>query len=414
MRTTPQRPSQPPERTPASEVARRDLYGYAGLMAFVAAVPAIEWNAIGGADLANAVRLGYFTILALGSVYLGVRRQDLGDASPVSGRNAALAPLFAGAVLGGLYFLIKYSTLNPALLYQFFGCLFALLATSEVLQPFLGLALSGNLLDEEALSDEQETDMMSRGSPAALAIAACLVVGYLQGNTGADPPGTLPLTTFAALNNLLGWGITMGSLGVIALESFAAAAFLLVGLFGYDAFFVFKSDIMVTVATQVEAPAKFLFAAMRESGDTRYPFSILGLGDVVVPGAFISLMREVDRGAVARVPARARPRAASKGVVVGESKGKAELDRGDRGWDSNRYFYSGIASYGAGLLLCFAANYITKTGQPALVYIVPSLLITACGLASSRGELAQLTAFESPRAAAAKEAMARRKQEANK
>lgn len=383
-------------------------------MAFVAAVPAIEWNAIGGADLANAVRLGYFTILALGSVYLGVRRQDLGDASPVSGRNAALAPLFAGAVLGGLYFLIKYSTLNPALLYQFFGCLFALLATSEVLQPFLGLALSGNLLDEEALSDEQETDMMSRGSPAALAIAACLVVGYLQGNTGADPPGTLPLTTFAALNNLLGWGITMGSLGVIALESFAAAAFLLVGLFGYDAFFVFKSDIMVTVATQVEAPAKFLFAAMRESGDTRYPFSILGLGDVVVPGAFISLMREVDRGAVARVPARARPRAASKGVVVGESKGKAELDRGDRGWDSNRYFYSGIASYGAGLLLCFAANYITKTGQPALVYIVPTLLITACGLASSRGELAQLTAFESPRAAAAKEAMARRKQEANK
>jgi len=380
-------------------------------MAFVAAVPAIEWNAIGGADLANAVRLGYFTILALGSVYLGVRRQDLGDASPVSGRNAALAPLFAGAVLGGLYFLIKYSTLNPALLYQFFGCLFALLATSEVLQPFLGLALSGNLLDEEALSDEQETDMMSRGSPAALAIAACLVVGYLQGNTGADPPGTLPLTTFAALNNLLGWGITMGSLGVIALESFAAAAFLLVGLFCYDAFFVFKSDIMVTVATQVEAPAKFLFAAMRESGDTRYPFSILGLGDVVVPGAFISLMREVDRGAVARVPARARPRAASKGE---SRKGKAELDRGDRGWDSNRYFYSGIASYGAGLLLCFAANYITKTGQPALVYIVPSLLITACGLASSRGELAQLTAFESPRAAAAKEAMARRKQEANK
>jgi len=379
-------------------------------MAFVAAVPAIEWNAIGGADLANAVRLGYFTILALGSVYLGVRRQDLGDASPVSGRNAALAPLFAGAVLGGLYFLIKYSTLNPALLYQFFGCLFALLATSEVLQPFLGLALSGNLLDEEALSDEQETDMMSRGSPAALAIAACLVVGYLQGNTGADPPGTLPLTTFAALNNLLGWGITMGSLGVIALESFAAAAFLLVGLFCYDAFFVFKSDIMVTVATQVEAPAKFLFAAMRESGDTRYPFSILGLGDVVVPGAFISLMREVDRGAVARVPARARPRAAPKGE---SRKGKAELDRGDRGWDSNRYFYSGIASYGAGLLLCFAANYITKT-QPALVYIVPSLLITACGLASSRGELAQLTAFESPRAAAAKEAMARRKQEANK
>ena len=56
--------------------------------------------------------------------------------------------------------------------------------------------------------------------------------------------------------------------------------FLLLGLFFYDAFFVFKSDAMLTVATQIEAPAKFLWAAEREAGDTRYPFSVLGLGDV--------------------------------------------------------------------------------------------------------------------------------------
>ena len=34
------------------------------------------------------------------------------------------------------------------------------------------------------------------------------------------------------------------------------------GLFCYDAFFVFKSDVMLTVATQIEAPAKFLWAAV--------------------------------------------------------------------------------------------------------------------------------------------------------
>ena len=43
---------------------------------------------------------------------------------------------------------------------------------------------------------------------------------------------------------------------------------------------MFKSDAMLTVATQIEAPAKFLWAAVREAGDTRYPFSVLGLGDV--------------------------------------------------------------------------------------------------------------------------------------
>ena len=57
---------------------------------------------------------------------------------------------------------------------------------------------------------------------------------------------------------------------VISLESFQAAAALVTGLFFYDAFFVFKSDVMVTVATQIEAPAKLLLAAVRDAGDTRH------------------------------------------------------------------------------------------------------------------------------------------------
>ena len=54
-------------------------------------------------------------------------------------------PLFASATLGGLYLLIKYTDLNPGTLYQFFACLFALLATSDLLQPLLGLAATGEL-----------------------------------------------------------------------------------------------------------------------------------------------------------------------------------------------------------------------------------------------------------------------------
>lgn len=204
--------------------------------------------------------------------------------------------------------------------------------------------------------------------------------------------------------------------------------------------------VVLAVATQVEAPAKFLFAALREPGDTRYPvnggeprtraaprplfvarsgplisdalrdfdslllqFSILGLGDVVVPGAFIALMREVDRDGLSREAVGVQRPQPPAWPRKPKPKPAAPTATRDRAWAANPYFYTGIAAYGAGLLSCFAANYLTKAGQPALVYIVPSLLLAVCGLASSRGELEALRAYESPRAAAATEAMAQAK-----
>ena len=127
--------------------------------------------------------------------------------------------------------------------------------------------------------------------------------------------------------------------------------------------------------------AQFLFAAAREAGDTRYPFSVLGLGDVVVPGAFVSLLRQVDLEGLGPGQGRAEP---SSGVAF-------------------PYFYAGLAAYAAGLTTTFVANYLTKAGQPALVYIVPSLLITAAATAANRGEMQQLWLYKSQRAEAAKE-----------
>jgi minor histocompatibility antigen H13 len=128
---------------------------------------------------------------------------------------------------------------------------------------------------------------------------------------------------------------------------------------------------------------QFLFAAVREAGDTRYPFSVLGLGDVVVPGAFVSLLRQVDIDGLEADTGGAKPAAKT-----------SEVDF--------VYFYAGVGAYAAGLAATFVANYVTKAGQPALVYIVPSLLLTAVATAASRGELPQLLAYKSQRAEAAK------------
>eukprot|EP00316_Scyphosphaera_apsteinii_P011971 CAMPEP_0119315888 /NCGR_PEP_ID=MMETSP1333-20130426/37576_1 /TAXON_ID=418940 /ORGANISM="Scyphosphaera apsteinii, Strain RCC1455" /LENGTH=411 /DNA_ID=CAMNT_0007321383 /DNA_START=187 /DNA_END=1422 /DNA_ORIENTATION=+ len=381
-------PSSPRPSTPATELLRRDLAGYMCLIAIIGSVPMIDWVLIGGSELANNARLAYFTTVAIGTVYLGSQRQDLGETSPISGKSAALAPIVASTVLGGLYILIKYTGLNPGVVYQFFACLFALLAMSDLLQPLFGLLTAGELLTPatEAFGEKQESEIMNAGAVPAFVVALALVCTYLQGPVSTG--GSLPLPMFAAVNNCLGWGITMTSLGVLALESFAAAALLLLGLFFYDAFFVFKSDIMLTVATQIEAPAKFLFAAMREAGDDRYPFSVLGLGDVVVPGAFVSLMREVDKDGLSR---------------MGDVSLNVSIPNFDRVgiFDTSPYFYAGLGGYTFGLLATFVANYITNAGQPALVYIVPSLLIAAGATGLAQGELKELLEYRSKRAAAA-------------
>lgn len=63
------------------------------------------------------------------------------------------------------------------------------------------------------------------------------------------------------------------------------------GLFLYDNFWVFGTDVMVTVAKGLDLPIKLLFP--REhffSG----PFALLGLGDIVIPGIFVALCLRYD------------------------------------------------------------------------------------------------------------------------
>merc|ERR1719223_2730237 len=99
------------------------------------------------------------------------------------------------------------------------------------------------------------------------------------------------------VSNFIAWALAMISLGSLSLGSFQTASILLAGLFCYDIFWVFGTDVMMTVATKVEAPVKFLYTAppVPEGAEPRsYPFSVLGLGDVVIPGLFVRFMSKVD------------------------------------------------------------------------------------------------------------------------
>ena len=72
------------------------------------------------------------------------------------------------------------------------------------------------------------------------------------------------------------------------------------------------------------------------------------------------------------------------------------------------YFTAALGAYAFGLGTTFAANYLTKAGQPALVYIVPSLLLASLATAAARGEVDALLSYRSSRAEAATAGLAAR------
>ncbi|CAM9703190.1 unnamed protein product, partial [Ectocarpus sp. 12 AP-2014] len=78
-------------------------------------------------------------------------------------------------------------------------------------------------------------------------------------------------------------------------------------------------------------------------------------------------------------------RLAAAGVVgaVGEAGG------------GRSYFDNSVAAYAIGLGLCFTVNFVSKSGQPALLYLNPALLSSAIltAVLNGNGELGKLLAF---------------------
>ncbi|KAF3661814.1 Minor histocompatibility antigen H13 [Capsicum annuum] len=126
-------------------------------------------------------------------------------------------------------------------------------------------------------------------------------------------------------------GIEMLSLG-----SFKTGAILLAGLFVYDIFWVFFTPVMVSVAKSFDAPIKLLFP----TADLKRPFSMLGLGDIVIPGIFVALALRFD-----------------------VSRGKEP-----------QYFKSAFLGYAVGVVSTIVVMNWFQAAQPALLYIVPAVV----------------------------------------
>ena len=187
-------------------------------------------------------------------------------------------------------------------------------------------------------------------------------------------------------SNIFGIAFSIQGIELLSLGSTLNGAILLIGLFFYDIFWVFGTDVMVTVAKSFDAPIKLLFPqAFWESGTP----SMLGLGDIVIPGIFIALMIRYDyarytaKSLTATVSSAAgavtgNKSAAATPAIPAVSGGSAHVHL--RGHEASStptfptpYFYTVLVSYFIGLTVTVGVMYWFKAAQPALLYLVRGL-----------------------------------------
>lgn len=171
------------------------------------------------------------------------------------------------------------------------------------------------------------------------------------------------------LQDILGIAFCLNFIKTISLSNFKICVILLSLLLLYDVFFVFITpfltkngvSIMVQVALGPDASGERLPVVMRVprfSGLAQnlcgMQFSILGYGDIIVPGLLVAYCSRFD--------------------VWVNSRGKV-------------YFISCCTAYLMGMILTFAVMLLSGMGQPALLYLVPFTLITSAVVAGCRGEM---------------------------
>jgi len=193
-----------------------------------------------------------------------------------------------------------------------------------------------------------------------------LEVEFTRSQIVAGIPGTFFCAWYASqkhwlANNVLGLAFCVQGIEMLSLGSFKTGAILLCGLFVYDIFWVFFTPVMVSVAKSFDAPIKLLFP----TADSARPFSMLGLGDIVIPGIFVALALRFD-----------------------VSRGK-----------KSQYFNSAFLGYTVGLVLTIIVMNWFQAAQPALLYIVPAVIGFLAVHCIWNGEVKQLLAFDESKTA---------------
>lgn len=278
----------------------------------------------------------------------------------MSSKDAAMFPIIASCTLFGIYMIFKVFSkeyINLLLTVYFFAL--GVLALAHINSPWIAKIIPSSFPNKEyhliftqGKGDKKEEIVNYEFDRKDL---ICLFVSCLIGLWYG-------LKKHWIANNLFGLAFAVNGVELLSLNRVSTGCILLSGLFLYDIFWVFGTNVMVTVAKSFEAPIKLVFPQdLLEKGLAADNFAMLGLGDVVIPGIFIALLLRFD---------------------VSMKKG------------SKTYFYSSFLAYFLGLVATIFVMHVFKHAQPALLYLVPACIGVPVSVALLRGEVKELFSYE--------------------
>jgi len=318
------------------------------------------------------VAYGSLVMMALFPIFVGsfrsiVAQQQQKESSEKTGekpetmrpKDAMMFPLIASCALFGLYILFHIfgkEHINMLLTSYFF--ILGIFALAHMVSPLLLKLIPSavpmipfHLKFTQGEGDDLEVVMdynFNTHDLICLVASAGVGVWYI-------------LKKHWVANNLLGLAFAVNGVELLHLSNVVTGCILLGGLFFYDIFWVFGTDVMVTVAKSFEAPIKLVFPQdLLEHGLGASNFAMLGLGDIVIPGIFIALLLRYDKS----------------------------LNR-----NSHFYFYATFIAYIGGLLTTIFVMHVYKHAQPALLYLVPACLGVPLFLGLVRGDIKSMFTY---------------------
>jgi len=273
----------------------------------------------------------------------------------MSQKDAAMFPIIASCALFGLYLFFQFfSKEHINLLLSVYFFVLGIFALSHMISPAVKKMLPSVIPNEnyhlEFVSGsgegEQRQEILNLDftTQDVIVLIGSAVVGVWYF-----------LKKHWIANNLFGLAFAINGVELLHLNKVLTGCILLGGLFFYDIFWVFGTNVMVTVAKSFEAPIKLVFPQdLLENGLAAQNMAMLGLGDIVIPGIFVALLLRYDQS----------------------------LKR-----NSNFYFYTTFIAYILGLCGTIVVMHVFKHAQPALLYLVPACLGAPIFMALIRGDL---------------------------
>ncbi|KAI0886252.1 signal peptide peptidase-domain-containing protein [Annulohypoxylon maeteangense] len=229
-------------------------------------------------------------------------------------------------------------------------------------------------------------------------------------------------TESTLLSNIMGYAFSYAGIILMSPTTFATGTGVLFGLFFYDIYMVFFTPYMVTVATQLDVPIKIVF----DGGPGKA--SMLGLGDIVLPGIFVGLCLRFDHYMYYHrqrklVPVELETKDESSGQLVTNTQTQRMVIKpdyvnpqgqwGDRFWSTRLgnifspdstpalkassfpkpYFHAAIIGYLLAMIVTLAMLIVYRHAQPALLYLVPGVVFAVWLTGAVRREIREMWAY---------------------